>query len=79
MNEVIIDAALRARLNNLEGLLKIRDESGRTLGYFYPVEGPGCEEEVPIRSPFSQEDLERRRQDRSGRPLDEILDGLSRS
>jgi hypothetical protein len=78
MNEVVVDAALRARLNNLDDILKVRDESGRILGYFHPVIEPAASEERDIRSPFSVEDLELRRGQRTGRPLQEILDDLNR-
>jgi hypothetical protein len=79
MNEVIVDAALRARLNNLDDLLIIRDESGRVLGYFHPTVEPASFEEGAIRSPYSDEEIERLRTQRTGRPLAEILDELNRS
>jgi hypothetical protein len=79
MNEVTVDAALRARLNNLDDLLQVRDESGRILGYFHPVVEPAASDATSIRSPFSTEELERRRSQRTGRSLEEILNDLSRS
>ena len=79
MNEVTVDAALRARLNNLDDLLKVRDESGRILGYFHPVIEPAVSEERAIQSPFSSEELDRRRGQRTGRSLAEILDELNRA
>jgi hypothetical protein len=78
MNEVIVDAALRARLQNLDDVLKVRDEAGRLLGYFHPVIEPAAPEERAIQSPFTPEELERRRSQRTGRSLVEILDELSR-
>ena len=51
MNEVTVDAALRARLNNLDDLLQVRDESGRILGYSHPVVEPAASEATSIRSP----------------------------
>jgi hypothetical protein len=79
MNEVTVDAALRARLNNLDDLLQVRDESGRILGYFHPVVEPAASGAASIRSPFSTEELERRRSQRTGRSLEEILNELNRS
>jgi hypothetical protein len=78
MNEVVVDTALRARLNNLDDLLKVRDESGRILGYFHPVIESAAFEERAIRSPFSQEELDRRRGQRTDCPLAENLDELNR-
>ena len=78
MNEVTVDAALRARLNNLDDLLTFRDESGRILGYFHPLVEPAASEEGPIRSPISDEEIERRRGQRTGRSLAEVLADLNR-
>jgi hypothetical protein len=78
MSKVVVDAALRARLHNLAGLLEVCDESGQILGYFHPVAvwnaAEGC-----AQSPIPREEIERRRQQRSGRPLADILKGLQGS
>lgn len=79
MNEVIVDAALRARLNNLDDLLQLRDESGRILGYFHPLVESAASGEGAIRSPISDEEIARRRSQRTGRTLAEILADLNRS
>jgi hypothetical protein len=79
MNEVTVDAALRARLNNLDDLLTIRDEAGQILGYFHPVIESATSDKEAVRSPVSREELDRRRSQRTGRPLAEILDELNRS
>ena len=78
MTRLIIDPETLAKLHNLEGLVEVCDESGKTLGYFHPVvraNGVG----QTVHSPFSDEELERRRQQRTGRPLAEILERLSHS
>lgn len=78
MVKLIVDAAMRAKLNNLDELLEICDQSGQTLGYFHPtVDTSGSENETF--SPFSIEEIERRRKQRTGRPLREILENLDRS
>jgi hypothetical protein len=79
MNEVTIDAALRARLNNLDDLLQFRDESGRVLGYFHPLVESASSEAGAIRSPVSDEEIERLRTQRTGRSLAEIMADLNRS
>ena len=78
MVKLIVDAAMRAKFNNLDELLEICDQSGQTLGYFHPtVVTSGSENETV--SPFSIEEIERRRKQRTGRPLREILENLDQS
>ncbi len=79
MTKVIIDAGLRARLNGLDDLLELCDESGHTLGYFHPAALGAGSRSADIRSPFTEEEVERRRQQRTGRPLSEILEDLNKS
>jgi len=72
MIRLIIDRETLVTLRNLEELAQVCDESGKTLGYVHPavhahgVGQTGC-------SPFSDEELQQRRQQRTGRPLAEIL------
>jgi hypothetical protein len=74
MTKIIIDAATRANLHNLDTVLQVCDEDGHTLGYFHPLP-----EGTPVRSPISDEEIERRRQQRTGKPLAEILERLKQS
>ncbi len=78
MTRVFVDAATRSRLHDLDGVLEVCDESGRTLGYFHPATVQVASSEVP-RSPLNEDEVELRRKDRSGRPLSEILERLGRS
>ena len=73
MTKVTVDAAMRARLHDLSELLEVCDESGRTLGYSHPLVPAG---DAKAASPLSDEEIERRHQQRSGRPLGEILEDL---
>ncbi len=79
MTHVTLDPALLARLQSLDRPVEFRDESGRTVGYFHPLPGPGQGSQEGIRSPFTDEELQRRRQQRTGRPLADILKDLGRS
>ena len=72
MTKVFVDAATQSRLNNLGELLEVCDESGKVLGYFHPLVESATSPPA-IQSPFSKEELERRRRQRTGRPLSEIL------
>lgn len=76
MAKLTVDAETRGRLRNLGELLEICDESGRTLGYFHPVTDASQETTERLQSPLTRDDLERRRQERTGRPLSDILDDL---
>jgi hypothetical protein len=73
MSKVILNALLQAELmSHSNGPVEVCDESGKTLGYFHPLVRPT--ETLAVQSPFSLEELERRRQQRTGKPLAEILE-----
>jgi hypothetical protein len=63
------------QLNHLTSPVELCDMAGRTLGVFCPLatEGVGC----GIKSPYPVEEIERRRKNRSGRPLAEIWRDLN--
>jgi hypothetical protein len=63
MKEVTLDADTIAQLNDGQEQLKLRDESGRVLGYFWPAQSRGNEVIFGVKSPFSREELERRYQE----------------
>ena len=76
MTRLTVDAAFLARLDKLDDVLEVCDESGRTVGYLHTIaptnEGSAC-------SPFSDEEIQRRRQQRTGRQLSDILADLGKS
>ena len=74
MTDFTIDPSTLAKLRSLGEVMRLSDESGRILGYFHPVPDIGVDSGPTRRSPFSQEELQRRRQQRAGRPLSEILE-----
>ncbi len=76
MTRMIADADLKTKLANLDDVLEVCDEAGKTLGYFHPADKGAAVPDRP-RSPFSDEELRRRQQQRQGRPLSEILKGLA--
>ena len=79
MTKVVIDAAVRAKLDDLQEPVELCDESGRTLGYFHPKFGESKTRDREAGSPFTDAEIERRQQQRTGRPLKEILKDLERS
>jgi hypothetical protein len=74
MGRVTIDQALRSKLGSFESPLELCDETGRVVGHFIPVEDRSIYEGVE--SPVSNEELDRRLREESGRPLDDILRDL---
>jgi len=79
MVKVTLDSALLTQLGQVDTALEICDAGGRTVGYFHPAVNRPTVEGRPTRSPFSDEELQQRRQQRTGRPLAEILEQLGRS
>jgi hypothetical protein len=72
MSEIVIDSALRARLNGLTEMTAFCDESGRLIGHFVPaVKAPF----VPPASdgcPYTPEQLDQFRRETGGVPLAEF-------
>jgi hypothetical protein len=72
MGKVILDDALRAKLNGLNEEIELCDELGRTVGHFLPADvynhilysSDGC--------PYSEEELQKSLQEPGGQPLTEI-------
>ncbi len=79
MTKLVVDSTFCARLTDLQELVELCDESGRTLGYFHPAVPGGKTEGAKVQSPFTEEEIRQRQQQRTGRPLKEILEDLERS
>ena len=74
MTKITADAGLLARLDNLNDLVELCDASGRTLGYFHPI--ISSKKSGSTVSPISDEEIERCRQQRTGRALSDIFADL---
>ena len=74
MSITITDPALLAQLRQAVDVVELTDPDGNRLGTF-AAEGLG---RLPpgVKSPFTTEEMERRRQTRTGRPLKDILRDL---
>ncbi len=71
--KVLVDNQLSGKLREIHEPVEIRDEQGRISGYFQPAAAVGeGDRQRPLRSPFGDEELARRRQVPGGRPLAEI-------
>lgn len=76
MVRIPIDQAFYSKLGNLGKPLELCDETGRVLGHFIPVQDRAVYQGVE--SPASDDELDRRSREDSGRPLAEILRDLGR-
>ena len=76
MNKILIDEALRSRLNDLSSHLEFCDESGRTLGFSVPA--PECNQPLYewAQRQFCDEEIARARREPGGLTIDEVLEGL---
>jgi len=73
MTILTVDSGTLSQLGNLADLTEIRDESGRVLGYFHPVTATTGSGGNVRRSPFADDELRQRQQQRTGKPLSEVL------
>jgi hypothetical protein len=76
MSITITDPALLVQLRQANAVVELRAPDGNVLGTF-AIEGLG---KLPpgVKSPFSREEMEeRRKSNRSGRPLKDILRDLA--
>jgi hypothetical protein len=74
MTRLIVDSAMREKLCNGKDSVEVFDEAGQILGVFYQT--PPAPLPPGWRSPFSDEEIQRRRQEKGGRPLAEVLKDL---
>ncbi len=78
MTKITVNSEMMAKLDGLHDVLELCDELGQTLGYFHPfVKTDGTSEKIA--SPLSLKEVERRKKNRSGRQLEDILDDLQTS
>ena len=71
MNRIVIDSALRSKLDNLPAAVELCDETGRVVGRFTPV--PDSARYSPLEPQVSEEELQRRVDAGGGRTLAEIF------
>ena len=78
MTKVVLDTGFLSKLAGIRETALLCDESGRVIGYFEPLEPPTGKGEDGAESPFSDDEIERFRKQRSGRSLQDILAALER-
>ena len=78
MTRVVIDTGFFSKLADIRETALLCDASGRAIGYFEPLEPPTGKGEDGTESPFTDEDIERFRQQRSGSPLRDVVKAMER-
>jgi len=73
MTRVTVGSAIREKLHNLDTLLELCDASGKTLGFFHPVVAAEARVSRTGRSPYSHEELQELRKQRTGDTLENVL------
>ena len=79
MTKVVLDTGVLSKLAGIRETALLCDQSGRVIGYFEPLEPPTGKGADGTESPFSDEEIQRFREQRSGRSLQEILAALEGS
>jgi hypothetical protein len=74
MSGITIDAETVAKLKDVREMVELRDDAGRIVGHFLP--GPPRDANGQIVVPISEEELDRRSQERGGRALKDIMNDL---
>ncbi len=73
MTKITVDNATLEKLHNLDTRLELCDASGKTLGFFHPAAESGARVSRNGRSPYSNEELQELRKQRTGDTLDNVL------
>ena len=77
MSEITLDADLKTKLNGLNEQIIIRDEAGTPIGIYLPME----DYKTFLRNveiPFSNEEMEQRRQEKGGSSLQDFWKTMGR-
>ncbi len=76
MGKLVADETIGPKLARAAEEMEVVDVSGKALGLFFPFQtDPG----LAARSPFSREEIEKRRREPGGSPLAEVLRELERA
>lgn len=72
MSIMIVDAAMAAKFDGADDVIRICATDGRVLGYFAPAKA----KKLNLNPPISEEELDRIEAQQEGRPLADILRDL---
>ncbi len=74
--KIVIDPDLLKTLSDLKGYTLLCDSTGKTLGIYKPVLEQIRGADINLESPLSPDEIQRRLQIKTGKPLEEILERL---
>jgi hypothetical protein len=73
MTTILLDDALRQKLNGLQAEIELRDETGKVVGHVLPADKYQSLLYARAKNRLSDEELKRRSEEPGGRSLAEIL------
>jgi hypothetical protein len=76
---LVLDDDLRRTLFDLTGIVKLVDKSGNVVGHVLPADLPLEMLEGLRKCPYSEADLERFRQEKGGKTLEQIWKDLGQT
>ena len=79
MTEVILDTAAVAHLHQATEYLTLRDEKGKVIGYFVPVDSHAPKALGGVKSPLSPEERAERMQEPGGASLQEFWEKMRKT
>jgi hypothetical protein len=79
MSKIVLDEALRSKLNGLNEPLELYDDSGKRMGHFLPEQLFSEWIMALSKARISDEDLDRRMEEPGGKSLNEIWERLGLS
>ena len=79
MTKFVLEPETEFRLRGIEEVVELCDHSGKLLGFFHPVKELEKTQRLRDLSPFTDEEILARCEQKGGRPLADILRELGRS
>ena len=77
MQQIVVEPALGQTLHSLPAQVVVCDAEGRVLGFFCPLQDHPQVKDLQLEPPLSIAETEQlRKQNRTGKPLEEILGRL---
>ncbi|MEM9354040.1 MAG: hypothetical protein AAGA92_13580 [Planctomycetota bacterium] len=75
MTHITVDSATAAMFSSVNGAVEIRDPEGNLMGVYRPALSSDVAAAIAS-CPFTEEELRRREENKTGRPLKDILEDL---
>ena len=76
MQEITVESAIGEQLGQLVGQAILCDTQGRALGFFSPMPDRPFVKDLQLEPPWSIAESQKLREERTGKPLEEILNRL---